>query len=177
MEEKKILEEINKALIEFEEDIVKIKKAKNGNKIQSNIKSSNLENNNINENISDKISENMNNENKIEFIPNDNHSFDKNKIEEKSNNEINIEENDLAQLELEISECEKILNDSDSKQKIETKIGKEEQKEYKYLILKELIKDNMVEIIKNEILIVVYVVLQKSIIHQFEKEFKLGTLN
>ena len=177
LEEKKILEEINKALIEFEEDIVKIKKAKNGNKIPSNIKFSNLENNNINENISAKISENMNNENKIEFIPNNNKSIDKNKIEEKSNNESNIEENDLAQLELEISECEKILNDSDSKQKIETKIGKEEQKEYKYLILNALIKDNMVEIIKNEILIVVYVVLQKSIIHQFEKEFKLGTLN
>ena len=119
----------------------------------------------------------MNNENKIEFIPNNNESIDKNKIEEKSNNESNIEENDLAQLELEISECEKILNDSDSKQKIETKIGKEKQKEYKYLILNALIKENMVEIIKNEILIVVYVVLQKSIIHQFEKEFKLGTLN
>ena len=160
MEEKKILEEINKALIEFEEDIEEIKKAKNGNKIENDAKSIDLVNNNINENISDKISENMNNENKIEFIPNNNESIDKNKIEEKSNNESNIEENDLAQLELEISECEKILNDSNSK-----------QKEYKYLILNELIKDNMVEIIKNEILIVVYVVLQKSIIHQFEKEF------
>ena len=175
--EKKILEEINKALIEFEEDIEEIKKAKNGNKIENDAKSIDLVNNNINENISDKISENMNNENKIEFIPNNNESIDKNKIEEKSNNESNIEENDLAQLELEISECEKILNDSDSKQKIETKIGKEEQKEYKYLILNALIKENMVKIIKNEILIVVYVVLQKSIIHQFEKEFKLGTLN
>ena len=177
LEEKKILEEINKALIEFEEDIEEIKKAKNGNKIENDTKSIDSVNNNINENISDKISENMNNENKIEFIPNNNESIDKNKIEEKSNNESNIEENDLAQLELEISECEKILNDSDSKQKIETKIGKEEQKEYKYLILNALIKENMVEIIKNEILIVVYVVLQKSIIHQFEKEFKLGTLN
>ena len=157
---------MNKALIEFEEDIIEIKKAKNGNKIKSNTKFSNLVNNNTNENISNKISENMNNENKIEFIPNDNKSIDKNKIEEQSNNGSNTEENDLAQLELEISECEKILNDSDSK-----------QKEYKYLILNELIKDNMVEIIKNEILIVVYVVLQKSVIHQFEKEFKRGTLN
>ena len=176
LEETKILEEINKALIEFEEDIAEIKKAKNRNKIESNTKSSNLVNNNINENISNNISENMNNENKIESIPNNNINFDKNKIEEKSNNENNIEEDDIAKSESEINECIKILESSDSKQNIGTKNGKEKEKKYKYLILNELIKDNLVEIIKNEILIVVYVVLQKSIIHQFEKEFKKGYL-
>ena len=51
------------------------------------------------------------------------------------------------------------------------KIIQQKKVDYKFLVLKGFIQDNLEEKIKNEILLVAYVVLQKSIIHQFEKNF------
>ena len=175
LEEIKILDEIDTALIEFGEDIEEIKKRRKENKRENNTIFINEANNKINKNISNDISNNINDENKKVIIPdNNNKIIEKNEIEDISDNENEREENSINKLESEIKECEKILNSSDSEQTIETKVKKE--KNYKYLILNELIRNNIEEIIKNEILLVVYVVLQNSIINQFEKEFIRGFL-
>ena len=156
LDETKILNEIDDALTEFEEDIEEIKKSKNEKNIEKN---ENIDNN-VNNNIND---------NKNEIIPNINNPIEKNEIKEISYNENESEEYNISQLESEINECENIIGKKDSKETIKPK--KEEIKVFKYLILSELIRKNIIEIIKNEIPIVVYVLLQKSIIHQFEKEF------
>ena len=164
LDETKILNEIDDALIEFEEDIEEIKKSKNENKSEKNENIGNNVNNNIDVNINNNI-----NDNKNEIINNINNNIEKNEIKEINDNENESEEYNISQLESEINECENIIGKKDSKETIKPK--KEEIKVFKYLILSELIRKNIIEIIKNEIPIVVYVLLQKSIIHQFEKEF------
>lgn len=67
-----------------------------------------------------------------------------------------------------IKECEELLN--------EKREGKELKEKYSnnrlfFTILFEEIKENLEKKVKNEIPIIVYIILQKSIIHQFEKIF------
>ena len=175
----------------------KIEINKENNNFNNDNKNEIIQDNNINsENKTIKDNNNINDENKNEIIKNNNIiNKNKNKMIQDNNINIkikndNIQEKDSCEIKEEKTEnlnknndnnssdknsallkeikiCEDILTDKNPRQRKKIKQGKT----YQFFVFKNLIRENLEEKIKNEILNIVYVILQQSIIHQFEKKF------
>ena len=153
IDESKILNEIEKILLNFEDSIdkqLKEKKVFNSKENEGNEKEESI---NINTKANNR-NDSSNEENEINI--NDNNEKE----------ELNIEEIKDSSLER-IEKCEQILKDKKKRKEIEPQKGKH----YKFFVLKNLIKENIEEKIKNEILNITYIILQKSIIHLYEIKF------
>lgn len=167
-----ILTEIEQALIEFEEEIDEMKNRKDKeNKIINVSNNKNDKNNEENKNL--KTSPNSHVRDKNEIKVNNNIENNKNPEQstdgkqKKENNSIKANKLSVSHLSKQIDECQIIMKTpTERKKRIQQK-----KVDYKFLVLKGFIKDNLEEKIKNEILLVAYVILQKSIVHQFEKNF------
>jgi len=155
-------------------EIIQHNNINNGNKNEiiqeNNINNGNekeiIQENNINNGNESGIIQdnNINNENKNEIINNDGKKEEKSEISNQ-NDDNNSSDKNLALLK-EIEICENIMNNKSERKEKKIKEGKE----YKFFIFKNFIKENLKGKIKNELLNIVYVILQKSIIHQFEKK-------
>ena len=164
--EKKILTDIDKTLSEFEEafeEQMKNESNENNNLNDNNDKTNgkNGDNNYKNKIEIKKENSNINNENKNEIIQDYNNIINENK---NTMNEI-IKEKDSVEKKEEKSE--NILNKKNHRQGKQIREGKD----YQFFVFKNFITENLEEKIKNEILNIVYIILQQSIIHHFEKKF------
>ena len=167
-----ILTEIEQALIEFEEEIDEMKNRKDKENKITNV-SNNKKDKNNEENKSLKTSPDSHDRDKNEIKAHNNIENNKNPEQstdgkqKKENNSIKENKLSVSHLSKQIDECQIIMKTPTERKKI----IQQKKVDYKFLVLKGFIKDILEEKIKNEILLVEYVVLQKSIIHQFEKNF------
>lgn len=160
----KIILDIKNILIEFENNI--------GNKIKINRENINNGKTDIENKIDDKINQtsfkNINKNEKNENIDNgakttnNDEYFD---MKEKKYINFNSDQ-DLNNLAKNVNKCTEIL-----KNKINTEKEKEKIIDDNFILLISQIEENLKLKIKDELKIILYLNLQKSIIHKFEKEF------
>ena len=161
LKKENILNEIN-LLIELEEEIDEKINQKNENVIF-------LENNDISKKNVENIFNDNNEQNKEK---NGNKKVDENdKNNNISNNEKEEEKKNVNEKVLDlfnqIKECEKLLDNKKERKNI----IKNKSSNNNLLLLMTKIEVNLKKRLKNEILIIIYMIFQKSIIHQFEKLF------
>ena len=158
IDETKMINEINDILLEFEEQI---------NQKSNAIKKNKENKQNINGNDGEK-----NVENKINTFNNNKANQPVDSKENKS--EIITIKNINSGSKEKINECEKIL--CKAKKEIGSKTSKDDKDDRKsdnsdFLVLKELIRVNIINKIKNQIPYIIYMIFQDNIVQYYEKKF------
>ena len=149
IDETKMINEINDILFEFEEQINQKSNAIKKNKEYKQ----NINDNDGKENVENKI--NTCNNNKVNQP-----------VDSKENkSEIITKKNIYLDSEEKIKECEKILEEK----KKESKTRKSNNSDF--LVLTELIRENIINKIKNQIPYIIYMIFQDNIVQYYEENF------